>query len=108
MGVHSRAEAEQMYPDATFLGGRWVTHNKSDAGSHKIRCRDVATEVNHWNDATFYASTPPLEAIRLLAAQMAMKKKRNCKPLAMSFSDATKAYFNASTNRDIFVRPPTE
>ena len=39
---------------------------------------------------------------------MAKKKASGGKPLALSFCDATKAYFNAVPQRDIFVRAPKE
>ena len=55
----SLAEAKRDYPNGTFLGGRWITHNKGDSESPKIRCRYVATEVARENDLAFYASTPP-------------------------------------------------
>ena len=60
-------------------------HNKGDAMAPKIRCRYVATEVNHGNDLAYYASTPPLESIRLLVGQMAQRKSRGGKPLVLSF-----------------------
>ena len=87
----SAEEAKRKYPGGKILGGKWVMHNKGDAEHPKIRCHYVATEVNYENDTAFYASTPPLEAIRLLVAEFAMTKTRRGKPLALSFSDATKA-----------------
>ena len=101
-------EARQQYPHGKFVGGRWITHNKGDSQHPQIRCRYVAAESAHANDLAFYASTPPLEAIRVLVSQMATKKTCNGKPLALSFADATKAYFNATPQRDIFVRAPPE
>ncbi len=76
--------------------------NKGDAARPKIRCRYVATEVNHQDDVAFYASTPPLEAIRLLVSQMAKRRTFKGKPLVLSVADATKAYFNAVPQRDLF------
>ena len=101
-------EAQKPYPEAKHVGGRWVMTNKGDAANPKIRCRYVATETNQYNDLSFFASTPPLEAIRLLVSQMAHRKSSNGKPLPLSFCDATKAYFNACPKRDIFVRAPKE
>ena len=35
------------YEDSKLLGGRWVTSNKGDLAQPKVRCRYVATEINH-------------------------------------------------------------
>ena len=109
-----KSEADKLYPNATFLGGRCVNHNKGESLNPKVRCRFVATEVAKENNLAYYASTPPLDAIRLLASQFAKRKTLKGTPLAMSFRDATKAYFNAVPTRVILIRappragPPTE
>lgn len=41
-------------------------------------------------------------------AQFATNRRHNGKPVAMSFADATKAYFNATQTRDLFARAPRE
>ena len=78
-----------------------VLHPNSDADTW-------GTEFNPENDLAYYASTPPFESMRLLVAQMAMKRTRGGKPLVLKFPDATKAYFNAKPTRDIFICAPKE
>ena len=56
----------QNFKDPKLLGGRWVSANKGDHTNPKVRCRFVATEVNHEDNPQYFAATPPLDAIRLL------------------------------------------
>ena len=64
-------------PDYILVRSRWVNCNKGDAESPDIRARLVACEVNKGDkhDA-FYASTPPLEAKKLLFARYAQERSR--------------------------------
>ena len=48
------------------LWGKWVNVNKGDEKEPNIRSRYVACEVNTHKDESLFASTPPLEALRLL------------------------------------------
>lgn len=102
-------EQAQQDSDATIVGGRFVNCNKGDTENPKVRCRYVATEINRDGtaDPNFYAATPPLEAIRLLCSQFAHQRKGNEK-LKLSIIDATKAYFNATPKRSIYVKVPRE
>ena len=63
--------------DKVVVGGRWVLCNKGDATQPKVRARYVATEVNHYDDAQYFAATPPLESIRLLLSKFAQRSNAN-------------------------------
>ena len=52
--------------DGKVIGSRWVNCNKNDISDPDVRCRLVGQEVNHHEDKSFYAATPPLEAKRML------------------------------------------
>ena len=106
----SAAEARKLYPHGTFVGGRWVTHNKGDADQPKCRGRYVAQEVNKGGeaDAAFYAATPPLEAKRVLFSRFASERHHNKKPLKLHFLDVRKAYFNGIPRRSMYLRLPSE
>ena len=95
-------------PEGKSVGGRWVMRNKGDAASPKIRCRFVATEINTHDDHSFYATTPPLEAQRLLCAMFSKWLRRKGQPLHLSMVDVTKAYFNAKPLRSLYVKVPRE
>lgn len=57
----------------------------------------------------FFASTPPLEAKRLLCYEYASRRwSANGKPLEPSFIDIKKTYFNATHKRQIFLYFPRE
>ena len=102
------AQEASKIPGAVIVGGRWVLCNKGDLTKPKMRARYVATEVNKSHDDAFYASTPPLEALKLLFVKYSQMRKAKGSSLKISVMDATKAYFNAKPTRDIFVRVPRE
>ena len=105
-GVHPGAQRSETPP----IRVRWVLCNKGDAARPEIRARLVACEIKTYEDTTglFYASTPPLEAKRVLLSELATKRFSNGKPLQLSFVDVTKAYFNGVPRRDLRVRFPPE
>ena len=49
-----------------IIGVRWVDVNKGDALDVNYRSRLVGREFNVGRDDALYASTPPLEALRLI------------------------------------------
>ena len=58
---------------------RWVDTNKGDERSPEIRCRLVAKEVKERDNteeesANFFASTPPLEAVKFLISEVMTKR----------------------------------
>ena len=98
----------QSDPVGKVISSRWVNCNKGDAANPDIRCRLVACEVNHQDDVSFYAATPPLEAKRLLFSEFASQRSRNGQPLQLSFVDVKKAYFNGTPTRSLYIRLPKE
>ena len=93
---------------------RWVDTNKGDERSPEIRCRLVAKEVKKRNDteeesANFFASTPPLEAVKFLISEAMTKRvSRSNRPLKLSFSDVKKAHLCSDVLRELYVEPPPE
>ena len=75
---------------------RWVDPNEGDERFPEIRCRLVAKEVKKCNNteedsANFFASTPPLEAVKFLIPEAMTKRvSRNNRPLKLSFIDVKK------------------
>ena len=81
---------------------RWVDTNKGDERSPEIRCRLVAS-------ANFFASTPPLEAIKFLMSKVMTKRvSRSNRPLRLSFIDVKKAHLCSEVLRELYVEPPPE
>ena len=96
-------------PDHIFVRSRWVTSSKGDHENPDVRARLVACEVNRGDKQDcFYASTPPLEAKRILFSRLAQERTRGKKPLRISFIDIRKAYFNGTPKRPIFMSFPKE
>ena len=93
---------------------RWVDTNKGDERSPEIRCRLVAKEVKKRNNTeeesvNFFASTPPLEAVKFLISEAMTKRvSRNNRPLKLSFIDVKKAHLCSDVLRELYVEPPPE
>ena len=54
---------------------RWVICNTGDEAEYDIRARLVACQVNTYKTDEYFASTPPLEAKRLLFSEYAHKAR---------------------------------
>ena len=100
----------ESYPDAKIVRCRWVLCNKGDASHPDVRARLVACEVNYGGgkEDAFYASTPPLEAKKLLFKKYTDSPVVNGEPMRLGFVDAKKAYFNGIPKRNVFMRLPRE
>ena len=105
-------EEEKMLqvPDHIFVRSRWGTCNKGDTENPDLRARLVACDVNKGGDRqdSFYASTPPLEAKRVLFSRLAQERTRGGQKLRISFIDIRKAYFNGIPKRPIYMSFPKE
>ena len=92
-------------PDYIRVRSRWVMANNGDSAEPDVRARLVGCEVNKTgekNDA-FFASTPPLEAKKIMFSQYASERHRKSKPLRLSFVDIRKAYFNGRPTRNLYM-----
>ena len=99
----------QTTKDFKLIRTRWVVCNKGDSESPDIRARLVACEINDQKNDSYFASTPPLEAKRLLFSQFSSKRRvPNGDALELSFVDVKKAYFNAVPVRNVHVQFPKE
>ena len=94
--------------DATFVKMGWVLCNKGDLKEPGVRARLVASEVAKDKVSAFYASTPPLESTKALFSRYAAQRTQDGQPLALSFVDLKKAYFNGVPERNMFMAPPKE
>ena len=93
---HSTAKSTD---DFKLVRTRWVITNKGDSESPDVRARLVACEINDGKTDAYFASTPPLEAKRILFSQYASRRwSDDGTPWCLSFVDIKKAYFNATPN----------
>ena len=90
-----------------LIGVRWVDVNKGDATDRNYRSRLVGREFNAGRDDTLYASTPPLEALRVVtsyaATEVPGEERRE-----IIVCDVRRAYVYAKINRDVYVELPAE
>ena len=102
------------YEEAVRRGGRkpiatrWVDVNKGDAATPDVRSRLVAKDFAGVRDDSFFAATPPLEALRMLLSDMMSGVSRGAEEVKMIVLDAKKAHLHAKAERDLFVALPAE
>lgn len=91
------------------ISTRWVIVNKGDKDNPDVRCRWVARQFkgNDTGRDDLYASTPPLEAKKMLISRAASQVGI---PLScirkLSFIDIRKAYFHAPEKNEVYVELP--
>ena len=105
----TRKQARDM--GVKVIGTRWIDINKGDSTVPNHRSRFVAKEYNDGKDATLFASTPPLEAFRMLvsdAATIECKKDGQAKRKVMMINDVARAFFEAKATRTICIELPEE
>ena len=97
--------------DYKLIRMRWVICNKGDDKEYDVRARLVACEVNTYKTDEYFASTPPLEAKKLLFSEYSATARRPMnlsKEIVLSFVDIKKAYFNGVPRRNIHLAFPKE
>ena len=110
MQVYDRVPRDhQKHTHGKIVGVRWVDINKGDIEDPNYRSRLVAREFNTQRDDTLYASTPPLEALRLVVSHAATwddkkEERRRC----IMINDVRRAYFYAVARRDLYIELPEE
>jgi len=86
---------------------RWIDVNKGDERNPLHRSRFVGKEFNDGKDATLFAATPPLEALRLLVSEAATDDGGHHRKVIM-INDVARAYFEAKATRQLCVELPEE
>ena len=95
-----------------ILKMKWIDIDKGDLEHPNYRSRFVAMEFNtHWMDGPF-ASTPPLEALKLLVSDAAtvdsMAHNSSKEEKAVMVNDVARAFFEAPIRRELAVELPVE
>ena len=84
---------------------RWIDINKGDMKTPNYRSRLVGKEFKTYADDSLCASTPPLEALRLIISKAAT---RDGVEREIMMNDVRRAYFHARATRDVYVELPAE
>ena len=84
-----------------FIKTRWIDVNKGDKGNPKYRSRLVGKEYNDGEGENLFASTPPLEALRLLVSITATTQRdRKANRKAIMINDVARAFFEAPMKKE--------
>ena len=83
---------------------RWIDVNKGDQDNMVYRSRLVAKEFNQSKDASLFAATPPLEALKLLISEAATDGHDK----TIMINDIARAFFEAPIRREVCVEIPRE
>ena len=88
---------------------KWLDTNKGDRGAPNYQSRLVAREYNDSKDDTLYASTPPLEALRMIVSHSSTidpAKPQDRREIMVN--DVRRAYFYVKQQRHVFIDLPKE
>ena len=85
---------------------KWIDTNKGDNDNPNYRSRLVGMEFSSGADPENFASTPPIEGLRVVVSHAATKT--NKKKHKFMINDIARAYFNAKLDRDLYVELPPE
>ena len=101
MGVYTRVPRSTM--NGRIIKTRWIDINKGDSVRKNYRSRLVGKEFKTYADDSLYASTPPLEALRLIMSRAATDDGT---VRELMVNDVARAYFHAKCTRDIYIELP--
>ena len=88
---------------------KWLDTNKGDKENPNYRSRLVGREYNEGKDDSLYASTPPLEALRLIVSHAAtIEENHKGERRELMINDVRRAYFYAKQQRNLFINLPKE
>ena len=88
---------------------KWLDTNKGDKDNPNYRSRLVAREFNTGKDDTLYASTPPLEALRVIVSHAStVDPARPDSRRELMVNDVRRAYFFAKQQWSVFIELPGE
>ena len=108
MGVYDCVpRSEQAETGGKIIGTKWIDTNKGDSENPNIRCRLVGKEFRTGPDDALFASTPPLEALRLIVSRASTTTGEGEKRELM-VNDVSRAYFYAKSTRTLYVEIPPE
>ena len=86
--------------------GYKIVKGRGDSTNWKYRSGYVAKEFNTGDEDGFFASTPPLEALRLVISDAAKRDQEEDKVIMVN--DVARAFFEAPARRTICVELPEE
>ena len=108
MKVYDRVpRSDQAKTGGKIIGTEWIDVNTGDIDNPKIRSRLVGKEFRTGPDDALFASTPPLEALRLVISRAATAGPGECRKEIM-INDVSRAYFYAKCTRCLYVELPEE
>ena len=87
---------------------RWIDINKGDTSSPQYRSRLVGREYNNGKDDSLYASTPPIESLRMVLSYAATISPDDGLRHSFMVNDVSRAYFYAPARRNLFMELPPE
>ena len=108
LGVYGTVSRDhQEASGGQILGVRWVDANTGDALDINYGSRLMGREFNVGRDVALYASTPPLEALRLIVSYAATHSRTGRRPMIM-INDERRLYVYAKIHRDVNIELPKE
>ena len=109
-GVYKRVHKSQVQATGgNMIAAKWLDTKKGDKEQPNYRSRLVGGEYNEGNDGSLSASTPPLEALRLVVSHAAtIDGSQKGERRELMINDVRRAYFDAQQQRNLLIYLPKE
>ena len=100
--VYRKVPIDECYRNTgkTPITTKWIDINQGDEKKPKYRSRNVAREIPRTKRNDFFASTPPLEVMKLLLSTLASGNKGE----RLMVADVQRAYFHAKARDGLHPR----
>ena len=92
---------------AKIITTKWIDTNKGDEHNPGYRAPLIGREIKTDQRPELFATTPPLESLRMILAICASNQHRE-EPYRVLSSDIKRAHFFAKAGRPIFIEIPVE
>ena len=103
MKVYDRVpREEQLETGGNLSGTTSIDVNKGDMDKPEIDCRLVGQEFRTTPDNALYASTPPLEPLRLIVSRAGTWDCNRCER-EIVITDVSTAYFDVEAFRCMYI-----
>ena len=89
----------------TLARTKWIDSNQGDHPNPDYRNRLLAMEVNEYADPSRCTATPPLEVMRFMNHSAASNQSDGSRHCVLTVV-VSRAYFNATSNRDAYMEFP--
>ena len=106
MDLYEKVPIQQWYERTgkAPISTRWIDISKGDADCPNYKSKLVAKDINTHKRDDLFATTPPLETLKLIPSMTATAKHGEI----IMVNDISRAFFHARAEKEVYVQLPNE